>query len=206
EDLSDSECDVPACEDFTTFSNILFDANYNFSSCDDQINETDCDPEEETRLIKRLLYDNSSPRPKEEFVSENSNAEIESFFPFPIPVKDSDSFMEEINLSFTPNDPMPLGIEEDDYNSERDIIILEELLSNDSLLLPKNESFYFDIPLSSRPPAKLPDGDSGILNVKVMGDTSEHKVFMPRLMLTLVPNPEKSHNLLSYQSHEASQP
>nr|GEX94186.1 hypothetical protein [Tanacetum cinerariifolium] len=30
------ECDVPACEDFTTFSNILFDADYDFSSSDDQ--------------------------------------------------------------------------------------------------------------------------------------------------------------------------
>nr|GEW70998.1 hypothetical protein [Tanacetum cinerariifolium] len=30
------ECDVPACEDFTTFSNILFDADYDFSFSDDQ--------------------------------------------------------------------------------------------------------------------------------------------------------------------------
>nr|GFA91797.1 hypothetical protein [Tanacetum cinerariifolium] len=33
------------------------------------IAETDCDPEEETHFIKRLLYDNSSPRSPEEFVS-----------------------------------------------------------------------------------------------------------------------------------------
>nr|GFB65160.1 hypothetical protein [Tanacetum cinerariifolium] len=33
------------------------------------INETDCYPEEEIRLIERLLYVNSSPRPPEEFVS-----------------------------------------------------------------------------------------------------------------------------------------
>nr|GFC84333.1 hypothetical protein [Tanacetum cinerariifolium] len=36
------------------------------------IDETDCDPEEDIRLIKRLLYDNSSPRLPEEFVSKNS--------------------------------------------------------------------------------------------------------------------------------------
>nr|GFA13665.1 hypothetical protein [Tanacetum cinerariifolium] len=30
------ECDVPACEVFTTFLNILFDANYDFYSSDDQ--------------------------------------------------------------------------------------------------------------------------------------------------------------------------
>nr|GEY13959.1 hypothetical protein [Tanacetum cinerariifolium] len=174
-----------------------------------EINETNCDPEEETRLVKKLLYDNSSPCPPEEFISKNSDAAIKSFSPSHIPVKDSDSFMEEIDLSFTPDDPMPPGIEDDDYDSERDILILEELLSNDSFSLPENESFHFDIPSSSRPPTKPPDGDSGILNVKVMGDIFEHMVPMPMLMLTqptLVPNPEKSPNLLSHQGHEASQP
>nr|GEW16936.1 hypothetical protein [Tanacetum cinerariifolium] len=118
------------------------------------INETDCDLEEETRFIKRLLYDNSSPRPPEEFVSENSDAAIESFSPSSIPVEDSDSLMKEIDLSFTPDDPMPLGVEEYDYDSERDILILKELLSNYSLSLPENETFQFDIPSSFHPPAK----------------------------------------------------
>nr|GFB39115.1 hypothetical protein [Tanacetum cinerariifolium] len=99
------------------------------------INETDCDPQEEIHLIKKLLYDNSSPRPLEEFISKNSDVAIKSFSPSPIPVEDSDSFMEEIDLSFTLDDPMPPGIKEDDYDSERDILILEELLSNDSLSL-----------------------------------------------------------------------
>nr|GFB06005.1 hypothetical protein [Tanacetum cinerariifolium] len=152
ESEGENECDVSAC--FTTFSNILFDADYDFHSVNDQslsdedfpkeiysnplfdeeiismkidphhfnaesgliefllnhdssiisssskvdslfdefadeltllklilpgISETDCDPENEIRLTKILLYDNSSPRPPEEFVSENSNAKIESF-------------------------------------------------------------------------------------------------------------------------------
>nr|GEZ28074.1 hypothetical protein [Tanacetum cinerariifolium] len=71
------------------------------------INETDCDPKNETRFIKILLYDNSSPRLPKEFVFENSDAAIESFSPSPIPVEDSDSLMEETDLSFTPDDPMP---------------------------------------------------------------------------------------------------
>nr|GFB71363.1 hypothetical protein [Tanacetum cinerariifolium] len=75
------------------------------------INETDCDPEDEIRLIKKFFYDNSSP---EEFISKNSDTAIESFSSFPIPVEDSDPFMKEIDLSFTPYDPMPPGIEEDD--------------------------------------------------------------------------------------------
>nr|GEY69619.1 hypothetical protein [Tanacetum cinerariifolium] len=170
------------------------------------INETDCDPEEETSLIKRLLYDNSSPRPSEEFIFENSNAAIESFSLSSILVEDRDSFMKEINLSFTLDDPMPSGIDEDDYDSERDILIFEEFLSNDSLSLLENKSFHFDIPSSPRPSAKPPDGNSGILNVKVMGDISELNVPMPIIMLnqpTLVPNQEKSPNLLFHLGHEA---
>nr|GFB14479.1 hypothetical protein [Tanacetum cinerariifolium] len=140
ESKGENGCDVPAC--FTTFSNILFDADYEFNSSDDQslydedvpekifsnplfeeeiipmkidphhfnaesdriesllnhdssiipssskidslldeffgeltllksippgIDETDCDPENEIRLTKILLYDNSSPHPPEEF-------------------------------------------------------------------------------------------------------------------------------------------
>nr|GEY12596.1 hypothetical protein [Tanacetum cinerariifolium] len=125
-----------------------------------RIDETDCYPEEETHFIKRLLYDNSSPRPSEERVFENSNDEIESFSPSPIPVEDSDSLMEEINLSFTLDYPIPSGIEDDDYDSERDFLISEELRSNNSLALPENESFHFDIPSFSCPPAKPPDGNT----------------------------------------------
>nr|GEX91270.1 hypothetical protein [Tanacetum cinerariifolium] len=121
------------------------------------IDEADCDPEEEICLIEKFLYDNSSPRPPKEFISENSDAAIESFSPYPVPVEDRD--------------------------------MLEVLLSNDSLSLPENESFHFDILSSLRPPVKPPDDDeiepnSGILTVKVVGDISEHYVPMPRFLPT----------------------
>nr|GEY24879.1 hypothetical protein [Tanacetum cinerariifolium] len=231
EDLSNSECDVPACDDFTIFSNLLFDADDDFSSSDNEsfsdkdiskeiyskplideenismkidlhhfnkidslldefvgeiiilksippgIDETDCDPEEEIRLIEKLF----------------------------------DSLMEKIDLSFTLDDSIPSGIEYDDYDSERDILIIKEFLSNDSLSLPKNESFHFDIPSSSCPPAKPPDDDeiepnSEILTFKVEGDISEHDVPMPRLFTTqttLVSNQEKSPHLLSHRGLKA---
>nr|GEZ42176.1 hypothetical protein [Tanacetum cinerariifolium] len=279
ESEGESGCDVPAC--FTTFSQVLFDADYEFDSSDDQslydedvpekifsnplfeeeiipmkidqhhfnaesdliesrlnydssiipssskidflldefageltllksispgINETDCDPEEDIHLIERLLYDNSSSRPPEEFLFQNSNAGIESFSPSPILVEDNDSFMEEIDLSYTPDDPMPPGIEEDKDDSKRDILILEELLNNYSLSLPENEPFCFDIPSSSRPPVKPPDGNTRILNIKMIGDIYEQKVPMPRLMNIRVSNQEKSPNLLSHQGLEIFQP
>nr|GFB28806.1 hypothetical protein [Tanacetum cinerariifolium] len=67
------------------------------------IDEADCDFEEDIRLIEKLLYDNSSPRPPEEFVFSNSDAKITSFSPSPILVKDSDLLMEEIDLFCTPD-------------------------------------------------------------------------------------------------------
>nr|GEW07303.1 hypothetical protein [Tanacetum cinerariifolium] len=170
------------------------------------IDGTDCDFKEDVRFIDKLLYDNSSPRPPKEFVSANSDAEIESFSPFPILVKDSDSLMKEIDLSCTLNYPMPSGIEDNDYDSERDILILKDLHKNDTLLIPKIESFHFDIPSFSRPPAKPPDGNTGILNIKMMGDISDQKAFMHKLMITLAPHQEKYPDLLSHRGLKAFQP
>nr|GEX76419.1 hypothetical protein [Tanacetum cinerariifolium] len=89
------------------------------------IDKTNCDPKEEFCLIKKLLYDNSSPCPPEGFISKNSDAAIKSFSPFPIPGEDSDSFMKEIDLPFTPDAPMPPGIEEDGYDSKKNMLIFE---------------------------------------------------------------------------------
>nr|GFA63461.1 hypothetical protein [Tanacetum cinerariifolium] len=210
------ECDVPVC--FTTFSNVLFDVDYDFYSSDDQSLSNEDLPKKifsnpffdeeiihmkidqhpfnaESDLIEsmlnhdsliiislkidslfdELLYDNSSPRPPEEFVYDNSDAEIESFSPSPISVEDSDSFMEEIDLTFTPDELMPPSIVDDEDDSERDIPILEELLDNYSLSLHENKSYHFDIPSSYRPLVKPPDGNTGILNIKMMGDISDQK-------------------------------
>nr|GEV70199.1 hypothetical protein [Tanacetum cinerariifolium] len=171
-----------------------------------RIDETDCDFEEDIRLIEKLLYDNSSPHPPEEFISLNSDAESESFSPSSILVKDSDSLMEEIDLFCTTDYPMLSGIVDEDYESERDILIPKNLPSNNTLSFSKKESFYFDISLFSRPLTKPPDGDTGILNIKMMGDVSDQKAFMHKLMITLASNQEKSHDLLSHQGLKAFQP
>nr|GFA81057.1 hypothetical protein [Tanacetum cinerariifolium] len=163
------------------------------------INETDCDFEEDIRLIEKLLYDNSSPCPPEEFVSANSDAKIKYFSPSPILVKDSDSLVEEIDLFCTPDYPMPPGIEEKDFDSKRDILILKDLPRNNTLSFAKKVSFHFDIPSFSHPPAKPPDGDTGILNIKMMGDISDQKDFTHKLMITLAPHQEKSPDLLSHR-------
>nr|GEW29247.1 hypothetical protein [Tanacetum cinerariifolium] len=155
ESEGENECDVPA--GFTTFSNVLFDAEYDFDSSDNQSFSDEDLPE---KIYSNPLFD-------EEIIP--MKIDLHSF-------NDSDSHMEEIDLFFNSDDPMPPGIEEDDDDSERDIPVLEELLDNYSLSLPEIESFYFDIPSSYRPPVKPPNGNTGILNIKMMGDISDQKV------------------------------
>ncbi|GJW90140.1 hypothetical protein Tco_0167693 [Tanacetum coccineum] len=160
------------------------------------IDEADFDPEEDIRLIDKLLYDNSSPRPPEELNSEIPDAIIESFSPSPIPVEDSDSLMEEIDIFLAPDDSIPPGIENDDYDSEGDVLFLEELLNDDSISLPEYESFHVDfynVPSSPRPPKKPPDDDvyfdiepdTGVLTTKVVDDISDNST---RELYVHVPN------------------
>nr|GFC97642.1 hypothetical protein [Tanacetum cinerariifolium] len=170
-----------------------------------RVDETDCDFEEDIHLIEKLLYINSSPRPPEEFVYANSNAESESFSLSPILVKDTDSLMEEIDLFCTPDYPMLPGIEDKDYDSERDILIRKDLAINNTLSFAEKESFHFDIPSFSLSLAKQPDGDTEILNIKMMGDIYDQKTFMHKLMITLASHQEKSPDLLSHRGLKAFQ-
>ncbi|GKC66592.1 hypothetical protein Tco_1099190 [Tanacetum coccineum] len=160
------------------------------------IEEANFEPEEEICLAENLSYDNSSPRPPEELNAEIADTIFESLSPSPIPVEDSDSHMEEIDLFLAFDDLMPPGIENDDYDSEGDIRFLEELLSNDPLPLPNNESSNFDHhddPSFPRPPPKPPDvevffdfeTDTGILTTKVVKGIFEHYVLMPNILPTL---------------------
>nr|GFB58659.1 hypothetical protein [Tanacetum cinerariifolium] len=112
----------------------------------------------------------------------------------------------EIDLTCTPDYPMPPGIEDDDYDSKMDILIRKDLPSNNTISFAETESFHFDIPPFSRPLAKPPDGDTRILNIKMMGDISDQKAFMHKLMITLASDQDKSPDLLSHRSLKAFQP
>nr|GEZ41042.1 hypothetical protein [Tanacetum cinerariifolium] len=69
---------------------------------------------------------------------------VKSLSPSPIPVEDSDSKIEEIDLFLETNDLMPPGSENDDYDSEIEIHFLKEFLRNDTPSLLENESSNFD--------------------------------------------------------------
>ncbi|GJW78413.1 ribonuclease H-like domain-containing protein [Tanacetum coccineum] len=94
----------------------------------------DSNPEGDIHLVERLLYDNSTPRPPKAFQA-NSDTIIESPPTFPIPVEDSDSLREEIDIFSSSDDSIPSGIESDDFDSKDD---------DNSTFLPEFESFYVD--------------------------------------------------------------
>ncbi|GKD26723.1 hypothetical protein Tco_1232937, partial [Tanacetum coccineum] len=98
------------------------------------IDDVNLDPEGDILFLECLLYDNSSPRPPEEFNSKNTT---EYFSPSPIPVEDSDSLMEEIDIFLDGDDSIPPGIESDDFDSED---------NDNSTSLPEFESFHVDYP------------------------------------------------------------
>ncbi|GJY27826.1 hypothetical protein Tco_0403593 [Tanacetum coccineum] len=100
-----------------------------------------CDSPIDSTKTDSIFDEFSFPRLPEEHNSENVDTIIESLSYSPIPVEDSDSFIEEVDLFLTSDDSMPPGIESDDYDSEGDFRFLEELLINDSLPLPENESY-----------------------------------------------------------------
>ncbi|GJY53290.1 hypothetical protein Tco_0444954 [Tanacetum coccineum] len=140
-DESFSEEDVPN-ENFKIFSNPLFDLDEEITSTkvdqidDEGIDDVNLDPEGDILFLESLLYDNSYPRPLEEFNSDNPT---ESFFPSPIPIEDIDSLMEEIDIFLDGNDSIPPGIESDDFDSEDD---------DNATSLPEFESCHVDYPNS----------------------------------------------------------
>nr|GEX38114.1 hypothetical protein [Tanacetum cinerariifolium] len=222
ESEGENGCDVPA--GFTTFSNVLFDDDYDSDSSDDQSLSDEDVPE---KIYSNPLFDvEIIPM---EIDQHSFNAE--SLNPCLIMILQS-LFLQRLIL-FSMSSPVN-SIFLNHFRREliklivilrkkfvlprdccmtthllvhrKDIPILEELLDNYSLSLPTNESYHFDIPSPYRPPAKPPDGNTGTLNIKMLGDVSDQKVPIPNLTITHILNQEKSPNLLSHLGFEAFQP
>nr|GFA53050.1 hypothetical protein [Tanacetum cinerariifolium] len=130
ESEGENGCDVLAC--FTTFSNVLFDDDYDSDSSDDQ---SLSDEDVREKIYSNPLFDEEIIPMEKDQHSFNAESDLIESFPnhdssVIISSKidslfDDDSHMEEIDLYFNPDDPIPLGIEEDDYDSGRDIPILK---------------------------------------------------------------------------------
>ncbi|GJX67545.1 hypothetical protein Tco_0303272 [Tanacetum coccineum] len=120
------------------------------------IDEDDCDEddfdEEEGEINDEILQIEDEIL-REELVNVNlliDKIEALKLTPFmlenpsssPIAVVDSDFLIEEVDTFLVPEDSIPPGIESD-FDSEEDIIFLDNLLNDD--LIPEYEHFTFDI-------------------------------------------------------------
>ncbi|GJT20749.1 hypothetical protein Tco_0890686 [Tanacetum coccineum] len=221
EDLSDieSECDVPVCDDFMTSSNPLFDSYDDSTSSDDESFSDEDVPKENFKIYSKPLFDEEIISTKIDPYHFNAESNlIESLLKRDTSIISSpkfDSLLEEFSDELAHIDLISTDIDEADFDPEEEIRdILEELLNNDSLSLPENESFHFDRyydPSSPRPLAKPLDDDgiyfdakpdTGILIVKVVDDISEHYVFKPRILTS---QPTLSPHLLSHRGFKAFQ-
>nr|GFA52097.1 hypothetical protein [Tanacetum cinerariifolium] len=182
------DCDDSQMINFSTFSNPLFDDST--SSADESIHEEDIHEMNLDSTLKNDRFDTDSYLLESllnrdtlmisslkidsllaEFVGEliflesippgvnEANCDPEEDFHL-VERLLYDNSSPQIDLFLTPDDPMPPSIEDDDDDSERDILILKELIDNYSISLIENESFRFDIPSFSRPPAKPPDSNT----------------------------------------------
>ncbi|GJY34855.1 hypothetical protein Tco_0419324 [Tanacetum coccineum] len=140
------------------------------------IDNINLDPKGDILFLESLLYDNSSPRPPKAF-QDNSNTIIKSLPIFPIPVKDSDSLREEIDIFFGPDDSIPPGIESDDFDSE---------VNDNSTSLPEFKSFHVDYPNS---------GDSTINVVEDINPWMISQIFKASRALSFVLRSQELHIL-----------
>nr|GEV69604.1 RNA-directed DNA polymerase homolog [Tanacetum cinerariifolium] len=138
ESEGENGCDVPSC--FTTFSNILFDADYDFESVDDQslhnedvLEKLFSNPlfEEEIISIKKNQHHFNAESDLVESMLNRDSLIISSFSKI-------DSLLDEFAVELTLLKSIPLGIDKTECHPEneiRDNLFLERLLHDDAIPL-----------------------------------------------------------------------
>ncbi|GJZ69945.1 hypothetical protein Tco_0633495, partial [Tanacetum coccineum] len=144
EDLSDieSECDVPVCDDFMTFSNPLFDSYNDSTSSDDESFSDEDVPKENFKIYSNPLFD-------EEIIStkidpHHFNAEsdlIESLLNKNTVITSPkiDFLLEEFAGELALINPIPPGIAETNFDPKEDIRLIKKLLYDNSSPRPPEE-------------------------------------------------------------------
>ncbi|GJV92667.1 hypothetical protein Tco_1540480 [Tanacetum coccineum] len=158
------ECDLPFCDNSVTFSNPLFDANDDFTSSDDESLPEEDVPNEDFKIYSNPLFDFD-----DEYISSDVNPLFKDVLE---DIESEDSYvskLDEPDLLVTPlsklnedecfdpggdfvleeieacliSDSIQPGINDDDFDLEGDILLLEKLLDDDSSspLPPKELNF-----------------------------------------------------------------
>nr|GFA12671.1 hypothetical protein [Tanacetum cinerariifolium] len=164
---------------FIDFSS-KFDFSGELAYIKPEIPKSDFDFEEEIRLIKNLLYDNSFPRPPEELNAKIADTIIDD-------ENDDDlSLLEEADLFLVSDNSIPPGIENVADDPKGDIHFLEELFINNSILSDESyDSNFKDNPSIPRPPSEPPDVESffdlkpDVIAEEISDKLNEDKCFEP---------------------------
>ncbi|GJT21849.1 hypothetical protein Tco_0891786 [Tanacetum coccineum] len=141
---NESECDMPVCDDFTTFSNPLFDSNEDFTSSDDESLSDEDVPMENFKIYLNPLFDDEeiiSPKIDPYYFNVESNL-IESLLNHDILIDSSPKFdylLEEFFDELAHIDPIPPGIEKVDFDLEEEIRLVENLLYDNLSPRPSEE-------------------------------------------------------------------
>ncbi|GKF55964.1 hypothetical protein Tco_0166304, partial [Tanacetum coccineum] len=154
---SDSDCDLPSCDDFSsidvprgnsmTFSNPLFDSNDDFTSSDDESLSDEVDPEDNVKNYSNLLFEFNY-----EYISSNinplfdevlENIESKDFYDEPallaIPLFDAnedecfDPWGDIDKIDAFLDIDVSIDIEVGYHDLEGDIIYLESLINDDTI-------------------------------------------------------------------------
>nr|GEX88725.1 hypothetical protein [Tanacetum cinerariifolium] len=129
ESEDECECDVSVCDDFTTFSNLLFDADDDFSSSDDK----SCFDEDFSKEIySNPLFDEGIISMKIDLHHFNAESDlIESLLNHDSLIISSsskiDSLLDEFDGELISLKSIPLGIDEADCDSKEEIRLIEKL-------------------------------------------------------------------------------
>nr|GEX04057.1 hypothetical protein [Tanacetum cinerariifolium] len=133
ESEGESECDMPACEAFTTFSNILFNADYDFYSVDDQSFSDENLPKEiysNPRFDEEIIpmkIDPHSFNVESDLIESMLNHDSSIIFSSKI-----DSLFDEFAGELTLLKSIPPGIDETDYYPEEETHFTKRLLHENS--------------------------------------------------------------------------
>ncbi|GJX84989.1 hypothetical protein Tco_0335763 [Tanacetum coccineum] len=141
---NESECDMPVCDDFTTFSNPLFDSNDDFTSSDDESLSDEDVPMKNFKIYSNPLFDDEeiiSTKIDPHYFNAESNL-IESLLNRDTLIDSSpkiDYLLEEFSGELTHINLIPSGIEKADFDLEEEIRLVENLLYDNSSPRPPEE-------------------------------------------------------------------
>ncbi|GKA20315.1 hypothetical protein Tco_0700304 [Tanacetum coccineum] len=197
---------MPVCDDFTTFSNPLFDSNDDFTSSDDESLSDEDVPMENFKIYSNPLFVDEeiiSPKIDPHYFNAESNL-IESLLNRDILIDSSPKFdylLEEFSGELAHINPIPPGIEKADFDLEEEIRLVKNLLYDNSSPQqlrnePENEPLITFSPKSD----PLHHEFTGEIITIPPGIVREHEDYINRMSLlysnSSSQSPENSHTTI----------